>query len=246
MQQPMRLNGVWQSFPVDRKIDIGILSIADFIRENLQAVPFAGYQTRQRCDFTAERFRRRFLSAADIKHLNQFKTLKKQIEWLSGRFALKRLAAASGVVSGGLSGIGVAYEKQGAPYLVDRPDLCVSISHSGGYAAVAVSRSAGVTLGIDIEKMNTVSVRHVLPAAFTDRERSYLSRVPESVFYRCWTAKEAYLKYLKKGFGESLKHVEVLDGRLYHGGQPVRDVALFSGGIGTDYALSLVYDAPGA
>ena len=39
MQQPMHLlNGVWQSFTVDGKIDIGILSIADFIRENLLAV----------------------------------------------------------------------------------------------------------------------------------------------------------------------------------------------------------------
>ena len=30
------------------------------------------------------------------------------------------------------------------------------------------------------------------------------------------TLKEAYLKFIKKGFNESLHHVEVLNGQIYH------------------------------
>jgi len=58
--------------------------------------------------------------------------------------------------------------------------------------------------------------------------------------FKSWTAKEAYLKYIKKGFHESLKQVEVINGRIYHHHRIVPDVALFSGRVNNEYSLSLI------
>lgn len=82
----------------------------------------------------------------------------------------------------------------GAPYVNEDPDVCLSISHTGGCAAVAVSRRR--TVGIDIER-------------FSDRLQAVIYRIctpgdvqalqpcpPEDLALKIWTAKEAAFKIM--------------------------------------------------
>jgi len=221
-------------------IRIGFVTITDFIKTNLVNVPVEKYQVLKNIVFHPDMFQRTFLSPAEIKILNRFKALKKQIEWLSGRFAVKKLVS-SYFISNDYAGITIDYEIDGAPYLPEYPDLPISISHSGGYAACALSRDRSIKIGIDIEIIAPDSIEHIFKVAFTDREQSILKRCSDAAVFESWTAKEAYLKYIKKGFNEGLKQVEVFNGGIYHHHQPVEDAALFSCRVNNEYVLSLVY-----
>ncbi len=222
-------------------IRIGFMAIADFIKTNLVNVPVEKYQVLKNIVFQPDMFRRPFLSSTEIKTLNRFKALKKQIEWLSGRFAVKKLVSSISFVPNHYSDIIIDYEPDGAPYLPEYPDLPISISHSGDYAACALSRDSFIKIGIDIEKLDPSVIEHIFKVAFTDREQSILKRCSDTAVFENWTAKEAYLKYIKKGFNESLKQVEVINGKIYHHRREVQGAALFSTRIDNEYALSLIY-----
>ncbi len=82
-----------------------------------------------------------------------------------------------------------------------------SISHSGEWAAVAVSPNPGVSLGVDIEKAKPgrdfVAMAKVY---FSDAEYMKIMSSPtkESAFYTLWTLKEAYAKAKQKGLWDVL------------------------------------------
>ena len=88
--------------------------------------------------------------------------------------------------------------------------LCASISHSGNFAAAAVSDTA---VGIDIEEMRDVP-EGVVRRAFVDEEADYVNSAEteeekKQRFLQIWTAKEAYLKL--KGTGlRDIEKVQVL------------------------------------
>ena len=238
-KKQIMLQGLWNEVSMGPDIRIGFLTITDFIKTNIINVPVEKYQVLKNIIFTPDMFLFPFLSSVEIKTLNQFKALKKQIEWMSGRFAVKKLVSQY-CMPCDYTGITIDYEIDGAPYLKEYPDLPISISHSGGYAACALSRDRSINIGIDIEKIAPDSIKHIFKVAFTDREQSILKRCSDAAVFESWTAKEAYLKYIKKGFNEGLKQVEVINGGIYHHHQPVEDAALFSCRVNNEYVLSLV------
>lgn len=242
-QKQMTFQGLWNEISMDPDIRIGFVAIADFIKTNIVNVPAEKYQVLKNIVFQPDMFRRPFLSPAEIKTLNRFKALKKQIEWLSGRFAVKKMVSSVSFMPNNYTDIIIDYEPDGAPYLPEYPDLPISISHSGDYAACVLSRDSFIKIGIDIEKIEPSAIEHIFKVAFTDREQSILKQCSDAAVFESWTAKEAYLKYIRKGFHESLKQVEVINGRIYHHHRIVPDVALFSSHINNEYALSLVYRA---
>ena len=77
---------------------------------------------------------------------------------------------------------------KGKPYFPDAIDTFFSISHGGGYAAVAIGDSP---CGIDIETLRTVSKRI--------REK-FLNNAPESEALVRWTERESKGKLLDGGF----------------------------------------------
>jgi 4'-phosphopantetheinyl transferase len=84
----------------------------------------------------------------------------------------------------------------GKPYLADRPDLHVSISHSGDWVACAV---AGVPVGVDIERIDRRrATSELIEEVCSDEEQRLIRRLPptrrESFFTELWTLKEAWLK----------------------------------------------------
>lgn len=91
----------------------------------------------------------------------------------------------------------------------------ISLSHSHGMAACALSDSPGI--GVDIEPLYRDSSWHrIVRRWFTVNEQNWLlSQTDEAAFLRAWTLKEAWLKATGRGIANNLKSLEVLaDGTL--------------------------------
>ncbi|MBT4877031.1 MAG: 4'-phosphopantetheinyl transferase superfamily protein [Desulfobacula sp.] len=190
--------------------------------------------------FKRQDFIKPFLSHEEINTINGFKALKKQIEWISGRYLIKQMIQNIFFSNTCLDQINLSYRKEGAPFLTTHPDLPVSLSHSNDYTAAACCKDKGQTIGLDIEKIAKAPDCFFMKTAFTQNEILNLKKDAAQIF-RNWTIKEAYLKYIKKGFNESLQKVEVINNEIFHNKNKI-NVNVFSTFIDTDYVLSLVSD----
>ncbi len=236
-------------------------------------------------------------SCKELKTVNSFKALKKQIEWMAGRCLIKYMVleyflnstpqlqstAASQPTNDGLGDrlnppesaspknkkktkikphdIIISHHDEGAPFLEKWPFLKISISHSGKYAAAAICFLKNREIGLDIEKTGKVPDSFFMKLAFTKNEianlrhyrhdpEDYLQCSEDRLGHQCseeifkkWTLKEAFLKYIKKGFNESLHRVEILDNQIFHNGSKA-NVSIFStiikNGTQSRYSLSMV------
>lgn len=176
----------------------------------------------------------------EMNIVNGFKAFKKQAEWLSGRYLVKQLIHSRFLGDSPLDRITLGALDQGAPFVSNLPDLPVSLSHSYDYTAVAVCGDTGKTIGLDLEKIQKKPDHGFLKTAFTSREIRHMPDDAESIF-KHWTIKEAFLKYIKKGFHESLHKVEVIDNTIRHHGTRL-DLTIRSAKIADDYIVSLVCD----
>ncbi|MEU2428945.1 4'-phosphopantetheinyl transferase superfamily protein [Streptomyces sp. NPDC007861] len=88
----------------------------------------------------------------------------------------------------------------GRPYLPDRPDLGVSLSHSSGWVAAAVARNRDV--GVDVQTPSAVSGR-VLRFCCSPRDVEVLTAMPEDrrrrEFAWIFTVQEACVKAVGAG-----------------------------------------------
>ncbi len=87
-----------------------------------------------------------------------------------------------------------------------------NLSHSSGFAAIAVTQ--GLKVGIDIELVHLLPDMDLIAAYFfSDDERAALSKLPDEEkmagFFRCWTRKEAYLKAIGRGLSIPLDSFDV-------------------------------------
>lgn len=232
--------GVYRLEGSGGKIFIGLIVLADMLRKFLPAVNPDGYQSSKGRVFEAGSSCGDFLSDDELRQVNCFKALKKQVEWIGGRYALKTLVAKILPEAGHVSQIAVAYEPRGAPCLVNRPAMSISISHAGKYALAGIC-TADMRIGLDLECIGHTGLRHVMKVAFTDREMAVAGGSPEAIC-RIWTRKEAYLKFVKTGFRETLKRVDVSGSAIVHGGVLVSDLKIETFRVGEDYLLTIVYD----
>jgi phosphopantetheinyl transferase (holo-ACP synthase) len=105
--------------------------------------------------------------------------------------------------------VGIAHDEKGKPFWKGS-SFFVSLSHSGGYIAVAVGQDA---VGVDVEKK-----RKAAPAVakrwFRPEENALLETLSEAertrMFFRLWTMKEAALKYAGEGLSGGLETVDCL------------------------------------
>jgi 4'-phosphopantetheinyl transferase len=165
-----------------------------------------------------------WLAPVEQKVLERFKSFKRQVEWLAGRLAVKTLAGACLDPDLPPTAVTVSHEPDGAPVLPAFPRRCISITHGGRFAVAALSLDPAQAIGIDIERMPLPAGEAFLRLAFSQRERAVLDPVDQLALARAWTLKEAYLKYIRRGFHRNLQGVEFLDGKLLDGGReaPVR------------------------
>ncbi len=102
-------------------------------------------------------------------------------------------------------------DEDGKPFIPGCP-LFVSLSHSGGYAAAAVSDLA---VGIDLQELRKVS-DGVLRRVYSPEEQSWVSEGDRTLrAIRLWTMKEAYGKLTGSGiFGDSRFCASFTDSQL--------------------------------
>jgi len=238
--QPLPGPGTYRLEGGGADICICLISLAAMLRQFLPALPAEGYQALESRVIDADLFRADFLSGDEIEQVNGFKSLKKQVEWIGGRYALKTLVAMTHPAAGTARQVQIAYEPRGAPYLVNNPGISISISHAGEYALAGVCGDAERRIGLDVERIGGRGLAEVMRVAFTDREIAAVNNSPDEAC-RIWTCKEAYLKFVKTGFRESLKRVDVSGSTIVHGGVPVSGLGIRSLRVGERYLLTVVY-----
>ncbi|MDR3149714.1 MAG: 4'-phosphopantetheinyl transferase superfamily protein [Oscillospiraceae bacterium] len=97
--------------------------------------------------------------------------------------------------------------QHGKPYLADTPELHFNISHTKGYAAIAVSDRE---VGIDVELYERlVNVRD--PDRFARRVFHPDEIISGLSLAELWTRKEAYLKMLGTGFTQNPRALNTLN-----------------------------------
>ncbi|WP_457552152.1 4'-phosphopantetheinyl transferase family protein [Desulfobacula sp.] len=191
--------------------------------------------------FKKNDFIKPFFSEEEINTINSFKALKKQIEWICGRYLIKQMVQHLFLFNVSFDQITLSYLEQGAPFLTLNPDIPVSLSHSNDFTTAACTENKGQTIGIDIEKIAKKPDAYFMKTAFTQNEILNLEDETAVQIFKNWTIKEAYLKYIKKGFNESLHKVEVLNNKIWHNKKRI-NVDVYSTFIDDEYVLSLVSD----
>lgn len=101
------------------------------------------------------------------------------------------------------------YGENGKPYLSDSPYF-IGISHSGDLTALAVGKCR---VGLDIEERRKRNVSAIV--------KKLLPIEREEDFFRLWTAKESYVKYLGGTLAHMLPSLVYSRGVLYENGAPV-------------------------
>ena len=131
------------------------------------------------------------------------------------RFILGRmlLARALQECRGGVARpLNLRQTERGRPILADEPEIQFSISHSRELVGIALTLKSHI--GIDLEAISRPTNLNLLAERiFSISDREAFQKLPEgerpAVFFRAWTAKEAYLKALGLGLPGGLKGVAV-------------------------------------
>jgi len=227
-----------KTLSLDPEIIIWYASIPQIIESVLHSRSHPDVKQMRNSLFVKNNFLLPFLNSEEIDIINGFKAQKKQMEWMSGRYLVKLMIQSAFLHNTSLEQINIDYLDEGAPFLNSAPEIPISLSHSNNYTAAACSKNRTKIMGIDIEKIGKKPDAWFLKTAFTKKEISHLQDSSASIF-KNWTIKEAYLKYIKKGFNESLHNVEVIDAAIWHNKTRI-NVDIYSTIVDNDYILSLV------
>ncbi|ALS61809.1 4'-phosphopantetheinyl transferase family protein [Pandoraea norimbergensis] len=158
----------------------------------------------------------RYLDAEELARAGRFRYDVDRYRFAMTRSVLRELLGEyTGVRP---ASVGFTLGQYGRPELAtplgETPMLSFNVSHTGGDALIAVSRTRCV--GIDIEvKQRALDWRELAPLVCTAAERAQIESLPpeaqRDAFLRCWTAKEAILKTIGLGITEGLLclHVDV-------------------------------------
>ncbi|MDE5548104.1 MAG: 4'-phosphopantetheinyl transferase superfamily protein [Clostridia bacterium] len=98
--------------------------------------------------------------------------------------------------------------ENGKPYLANSP-LKIGVSHSGEFTALAVG---DCEVGLDIELRRDIKSSAIV-RRFSEEERA-------EDFFRLWTAKESYVKFLGSTLAHMLPSLKFHGGVLYENGVP--------------------------
>ncbi len=158
-----------------------------------------------------------FLSEAEIQRLEEMRFPKRREDWLSGRWAGKRLAQVVSPRSDrSLAELEIKNSPAGAPILLEsggstRPES-LSLSHSHRLAFCALVTHPELRIGADLEKIEPRSEAFIADY-FTPAEQTLVECTPASlkqtVVTLIWSTKESMLKALGVGLHWDTRKVEV-------------------------------------
>ena len=108
----------------------------------------------------------------------------------------------------GIGGAVIMRTEKGKPYIDRRFGVFFSVSHSGKYFVCLVGNAP---VGVDVQEETRANIDAVSRRYFTEEEAGMVNKGGSDQFFRIWTRKEAYGKYLGSGLAEVLKKVSVTD-----------------------------------
>lgn len=101
-------------------------------------------------------------------------------------------AAVADALEALLPGASLDHDDHGAPFVVNRPDVTVSVSHSHTLVAVATADDEQ-SIGVDIENNRRAQLTKVAPRFLDNAERAEAETLSRGLLM-AWTAKEAAYK----------------------------------------------------
>jgi phosphopantetheinyl transferase len=137
--------------------------------------------------------------------------------------------------------ISVLNNQDRVPYVLDHPEVHLSITHSHGYAIAVV---APFDIGIDLEKIERrpLSLTHYF---FSEEEQQLASEgEPDSsdrdeLITRIWSRKEAVSKFLKRGGSLDFKHLNVVSDEVETSREMIRLLSAEKDGYCISLAMPL-------
>ena len=98
-----------------------------------------------------------------------------------------------------LNEVNIQKDKYGKKFVDEALGIHFNISYSDDWILIGISNSS---IGVDIEKIRYIDFQNI-SRHFSLKEQRYLRRVEsllgEKEFFRIWTGKESFVKYLGKG-----------------------------------------------
>jgi phosphopantetheinyl transferase len=153
----------------------------------------------------------------DLERWRRIVSPRRRAEWEVSRALLahvRRRLGIPGAAVGPGSGVPAAPRQPDSTQQAS-PGLQLSLSHSGGYAAVAASTEA-LRLGVDLEcERRGRDVERLARFGFSEAEQAQLAALPFEArperFYVLWTLKEAFAKALSLELFASLSRCTFLE-----------------------------------
>ncbi len=185
------------------------------------------------------------LSEKEIEYLDKLRNEKNRVQWMAGRYAVKSALfkyKLQRCTLFDLSCIDVLKGEDSAPYIIQYPDLCVSITHSYPYCIGIVSEKK---IGIDLERINELNeslVRHF----YSEGEQRLLAQLIGSEEYSkqavmFWTRKEAVSKLFKLGMQMDFKKLDTSSDRIAIDNRRI----FLSTSVCTDFCVSIAVEDAG-
>ena len=168
------------------------------------------------------------LAPTERARWEQFKVAKRRRDWLIGRWTAKHLvqehlSELSGARAA-LDAIVIAADEDGAPYaaLVEddglrRLSFSLSISHAGNLAFCALCDQPGMTVGVDVERVEAREpsfAETFFTAKEADAGRTTPAESRDLFITAIWSGKEAALKALRTGMRADTRRVQCSIQRL--------------------------------
>ncbi|RQW19075.1 4'-phosphopantetheinyl transferase superfamily protein [Bacillus sp. C1-1] len=109
--------------------------------------------------------------------------------------------------------VNVYKTKEGKKYLNENLGIYYSVSYSADLILLGISSSE---IGVDLEKIRPIDY-NAISSYFSLKEREHLDLMSPGLalieFFRIWTAKESYLKYIGIGLNHGLNNFSMLQER---------------------------------
>jgi phosphopantetheinyl transferase len=138
------------------------------------------------------------LSDKELEYFGNLKIKKNKIQWVAGRYAVKSALYKYRMVDPLC--VDVLKGEDSAPFILQYPYLCTSITHSFPYCIGIVSEN---NIGVDIERIEELE-RSLIEQFFSISEKEILNSLKDTDAYSkkavmYWTRKEAASKLVKLG-----------------------------------------------
>ncbi len=159
----------------------------------MTSVTYCKIPTNASCEELFHRVQKLLPHADNKAHLDGImsrKNTESKKESLTALLLLGALLKEFGIDT---SALGLKRNENGKPYFDNAPSLHFSLTHSGGYAAAALSDTCPVGLDLEVARISPDKAETLAKRFFSDSETAEIIQ-SQTKFSKIWTKKEAYSK----------------------------------------------------